>query len=188
VDISNYTDQLTPDALDAWRQLGIRRVIVQSLDPPPGYPTGVTRQQVEACQAAGFSVEAYVYLWTSQPHDIARQLDLLRGLSLSRVWLDCEDTMAASPAMRVTAIRIGLQAIADAGFAAGIYTGRWWWTAYAGDPQDFSHLPLWPSTYDGVADRAQGFAAFGGWTEAAMKQYAGTSSLAGIGGLDLDAY
>lgn len=96
--------------------------------------------------------------------------------------------MAASPDQRVAAIRQGVAAIEAAGYEAGIYTGRWWWLQYAGDPQEFSHLPLWPSIYDGDADKAVGFVPFGGWSVATMKQYAGTSSLGGIGGLDLDAY
>jgi glycosyl hydrolase family 25 len=162
-------------------------VVVQAIDPPPSYPSSQTVQQLLACQAAGLHTEAYVYLWTSNSTDITRQLGLLQGLGVQRVWLDCEDTTAATPLSRVRAIGSGLAQIAAAGYAAGIYTGRWWWTQYAGDPTDWASLPLWASIYDGKPDLASGFVPFGGWQEVTMKQYSGTSSLGGIGGIDLDA-
>lgn len=162
-------------------------MVIQAIDPPPGYPVGQTASQIAACRDAGFAVEAYVYLWTSNPGGISAQLDLLQGLGVGRVWLDCEDTMAASAAARLSAIRSGVQQIQARGYEAGIYTAHWYWTAYLGNHTDFKDLPLWASIYDGSPDLASGFVPFGGWTEVAMKQYAGTSSLAGIGGIDLDA-
>lgn len=186
VDVSNYTGPLDQPALAAWRQLGITSVIVQAIAPPAGFPPGVTQQQIEACTEAGLAVEAYVYLWTADPAGITRQLDLLRGMGVDRVWLDCEDTTAATPKARIAAIRSGLQQIEARGFEVGIYTGRWWWTAYVANTDEFAHYPLWASIYDGIPDRAVGFVPFGGWTSVAIKQYSGTSSLAGVGGIDLD--
>src|SRR4051794_34374489 len=95
VDMSNYTSQLTPAALEGLRNAGVAHVIVQAIEPPPGYPAGQTRQQVEACLAAGFTVDAYIWLWFDlDTADIRRKLDLLDGLNIRQLWLDVEDTAA----------------------------------------------------------------------------------------------
>lgn len=188
MDVSNYTDAIPPDALARWVTSGITKVIVQAIIPPAGFPPSVTRQQIEACKAAGLDVEAYVYLWTADPDDIARHLALLDDLGVSFVWLDCEDTTAASVTQRQAAIRRGLKIITDSGFSTGIYTGRWWWTAYLGDPQDHGLLSLWLSDYDNHATLDPATPGFGGFTEVTMKQWVGSTSLDGIGGVDLNVY
>jgi hypothetical protein len=63
VDISNYTDPLTPTAVEGLNGAGVSHVVVQAIDPPPGYPVGRTRQQIQLCQSAGLTVDAYVRLW-----------------------------------------------------------------------------------------------------------------------------
>lgn len=195
VDVSNFTGALSEHTLMTWRlQHDIGRVIVQAVAPPPGYPPTVTRQQIEACAAAGMPVDVYLYLWTrgDQRADMLSKLALLNGLEqhVGRLWLDVEDTAGATVLGRLTSIRVAL-AVLD-GWSTihgkplpGIYTGRWWWTAYLGDSPLFASRLLWCSDYDGVDD-PDVFRPFGGWQSCAIKQFRGTSTLAGVGGVDLN--
>jgi len=195
VDMSNYTSQLTSAALEGLKSAGVGHVIIQAIDPPAGYPAGRTREQVQACLAAGLTVDAYVWLWFDLDlSDVQRKLRLLDGLSIRQVWLDVEDTAAVKYDQPATEAKIA-QALAacdayqtTSGRRAGVYSGRWFWTdrRYAANSTSFSDRELWDANYDDVADAAFGFAPYGGWQRVAIKQYRGTSVLAGIGGLDLN--
>src|SRR5437762_3178235 len=93
VDMSNFTDPLTAAAIQGLKDAGVEHVIVQAIDPPPAYPAGRTREQVQACLDAGLSVDAYVWLWFDlDVADIQRKLALLDGLQIRQLWLDVEDT------------------------------------------------------------------------------------------------
>jgi hypothetical protein len=70
------------------------------------------------------------------------------------------------------------------GLKTAVYTGRWFWGPYMGDTSVFSDRPLMPAEYDGVADPTR-WSRFGGWSRCALKQYQGSSSLGGVGGIDL---
>lgn len=194
VDVSNYTKELTQSVLAKWQADGIQRVIVQAVDPPPGYPHGVTRQQLQACLDAGMETEAYIYVWfglANSVADLQRKLSLLEGYSIKRLWLDVEDDSppAQSPAQRVYELRQLLD-VADAWAAlhglgrTGIYTGSWYWSDYMGNTTEFSDRPLWAAQYDHQQNLV--VAPFGGWTSVVIKQYAGTSVFDGQGGIDLD--
>lgn len=69
---------------------------------------------------------------------------------------------------------------------AGIYSGPWYSPAYV-DLSPFASRPHWSADYDGVADVNVG-TPWGGyslpWT---IKQFRGSTSLAGRGGIDLNA-
>lgn len=195
VDISNYTDPLTPAAIEGLKSAGVQHVIVQSIDPPPGYPKGRTREQILACQAAGLTVDAYIWLWFDlDVNDITRKLKLLDGLQIRQLWLDVEDTASvkydqATCEAKVTAALAACDARETASKQkTGIYSGRWFWAdgRYMGNTASYADRELWDANYDGVADAATGFRSYGGWKTARIKQYRGTSVLAGIGGLDLN--
>ena len=97
VDISNYTSALTPAALEGLKSEGVNHVIVQAVDPPAPFPPGRTRDQIQACQAAGLTVDAYIWLWFDlDPSDIQHKLQLLDGLAIRQLWLDVEDTAVAT--------------------------------------------------------------------------------------------
>jgi hypothetical protein len=96
LDISNYTSDLTPEALAAWIADGADLVIIQAVDPPAPFPPGKTRLQVRQCADAGLIIDVYVYLWFDlDASDIQQKLALLEGLPpIRRLWLDVEDTAA----------------------------------------------------------------------------------------------
>jgi hypothetical protein len=195
VDVSNYTSPLSESALIQWRDShDIGLVIVQAINPPAGYPAGQTRQQIEMCVQAGIVTDAYVFLWTNSnvDADMRAKLATLNGLErqVRKLWLDVEDTAGASVDQRLTSIRQAL-AICDEWSRAhgkprpGIYTGRWWWRGYLGNTTEFGDRDLWTSQYDGVDDVTV-FSPYGGWTSCRIKQHAGTSTLAGVGNVDLN--
>lgn len=200
VDVSNYTDWLGVRTVTQWRdEHDVGLVIVQSLDTER-FPQSRTIAQLIACAAAGMTVDIYVYpFFANGPTDCSKRLSeaLKAGVPIRRVHLDVEDVdpsqRALSVADRIRLVRTWLDQC-DAFPArikpAVVYTGRWYWTdpRYLDNTIAFKDRPLWDANYDGVDDASQGFVPYGGWTvdKVAIKQYRGTSSLAGIGGVDLD--
>lgn len=198
VDCSNWTGPLSAGSLQAWKTSGVGLVIVQSIDPPTGYPAGVTVQQIQAGLDAGLLVDAYVWLWFDATiDDIHRKTELLLPFAgaLRQLWLDVEDTAARGydtvvcEAKVAFALQVCDSVPVAGGRPTGIYTGRWFWepTAYMGNSEAFKDRDLWDAHYDLNADPAAGFVPYGGWTSAAVKQYAGTSTLDSVGNVDLDS-
>lgn len=195
-DISNYTSDLTPEALAAWRADGVELVLVQAIDPPAGFPVGKTRDQVQACLAAGLVVDAYVYLWFDNDiSDIQHKLQLLDGLPIRRMWLDVEDESAARYDWAACEAKVRDALNACDSFTVtgidrtGIYTGGWFWRSdqYMANTTTFADRELWDANYaDGVADAAAGFVPYGGWTSCAIKQWQGTTTYFGVSGVDMD--
>jgi Glycosyl hydrolases family 25 len=190
VDVSNWTGPLSARALNDWKKAGIGLVIVQAVDPPPGYPPSVTRQQCQAVLDAGLLLEGYVYHWISNLDRLKRELALLDGFAVRSVWADEEDVSGQWPVAQVVDQIHQACAVLDSfpttsGSKAGVYSGAWWWGPRTGNTTEFSDRPWWPSQYDGVMD-VQRVQKWGGWTQAALKQYAGTSALSGVPNVDLD--
>jgi Glycosyl hydrolases family 25 len=185
-DVSNWTGPLGARALAQWQAVGIDLVVVQAIDPPPGYPPGVTRQQLMACRDAGLTTDAYVYLWPGDTEaSLMARARLAEGLPVRRWWLDVEQT-----GVLPEAVGLGLRVLDTCPASiseAGIYTGRWFWDGYLGGTDAFKDRSLWTSEYDGIVDPTR-VRLYGGWTvdQVALKQYAGTSTLAGVGNVDLN--
>jgi GH25 family lysozyme M1 (1,4-beta-N-acetylmuramidase) len=194
VDMSNFTDPLSPTAIRGLKDAGVGHVIVQAIDPPPAYPAGRTRAQIQACLDAGLSVDAYVWLWFDlDANDIQRKLHLLDGLNVRQLWLDVEDTASvnydqATCEAKVAAALAACDAYATTGSTrAGVYSGRWFWVdrRYMGNCTSFADRALWDANYDDVADSKMGYVPYGGWNAVTIKQFRGTTAIAGIAGLDL---
>lgn len=190
LDLSNYTDHIDVADAQRWKDAGIKLVIIQTIDPPAGYPSGRTQQQIETCLAAGIAVDIYVWDWVSLgAQDILNKLALVRPYQgrLREVWVDAEDTAPASVESRIESLREACSLVDGSGIftkAAGIYTGGWYWRAYMANTTEFGDRELWDSDYDHVADSAYGWQPYGGWTERAIKQHIGSSAFEGIGGID----
>lgn len=170
-------------ALNAWKQLGIGLVIVQAINPPAPYPPTQTRQQLGACRDAGIPTDLYVYLFPGDsPSAIVSRAALADGFQIRRVWLDCEEPGIS--AQQIGSALAVLDAYPSQTREAGVYTAQWFWPAYVGTDA-FRARPLWTAQYDGVPDPNR-VKLYGGWQAAAIKQYVGTSTLAGVGNVDLD--
>lgn len=190
IDLSNYTTNLDAEALAA---AGVRRAVVQLVNER----VLTHREQIPALLAAGIEVEAYVYLWFSSGAGFIRRrmtwaLDELAAFpEVRRVWLDCEQGETDNPPYgggtdTAEMIREAITVAGERAYEVGIYTAKWWWDRFQHGVTAFSTLPLWAAQYDGRQDTA--ISAFGGWERATMKQFAGDSVLAGVGGIDLNWY
>ena len=159
VDCSNFTGPLSQDVLTAWRdQHDVGLVIIQSINPPMGYPTGVTRQQIEACAQAGIPTDVYLYLWTNSQveADMRAKLGILQGIEhlVRKVWLDVEDVNPASVEARISAVERAFVildgwAIAFSKPTPGLYSARWYWGGYMGNTQWFRARPVWTAAGSG---------------------------------------
>ncbi len=190
IDVSNYSGPISSTQARALVAAGVRRVVVGTQAPRAPYPPCAVGQQIPALLDAGVEVHAYVYLWLAEDGaaQVRAALDLVAPWRerLGGIWLDVEDTTATalSPAERLDGVRTATAAAEP--MPVGIYTARWFWREAMADTTACAGLPLWVAEYDGRADLA--FPAFGGWTVAAMKQYAADATVAGVPRVDLDWY
>lgn len=192
-DCSNYTGKFTLDEAFRAREAGFTRAIVQIIDPPSAYPASAWREQIGACAAVGLEVQAYTYLYLrSDPAGrvgwVLQQLGMCPGVQ--KLWLDVEDTEdgVLSVNEREWSLWYAMQVARVAGVDVGLYTGKWWWDRYMpGVTWPSYYMDLWAADYDN--QQSLDTPLFGGWSEAKMKQYAGTSQIAGpIHQVDLNYY
>ena len=195
LDLSNYSTPIDSSFIPPLQQAGIQLVIVQSINPPPGYPAGQTLQQLTVCADGGLDIDAYIFFWfDADISDIQNKLNLISPFSgrIRQLWLDIEDTAAVKYTQAETEARVQAALnLCDAfptmlGQLTGIYTGNWFWASplYMDNTSTFSNRKLWDSNYDGNPDPTVGFRPYGGWSAPVIKQYLGTSTVAGIGNVD----
>jgi lysozyme len=140
-------------------------------------------KQIASARANGCTVGGYIWCYpdfdSKQSVWDALALAARANLDLPVLWLDVE-TYGNDPGPSVGWLQAAVEECQAKGVQAGIYTGRWYWRYYAADSTELSDLPLWVAQYDGVAD-LDSVKLFGGWKQAAGKQYQGE-------GLDLDVF
>jgi hypothetical protein len=87
VDVSNYTGAITAEQARCLRSQGVEHLIAGT------QVESIARVQLEAALAAGMTVDAYVYLyWRRDVRiEVARSVDIVTGLPVGRLWLDCEN-------------------------------------------------------------------------------------------------
>jgi hypothetical protein len=132
--------------------------------------------QIDSALDNDCSVGGYVWAYPfASPQATAQEgVDLLRsaGVRIPVLWVDCE-TYSDEPgpdrdwllALSVESDRLGL--------LAGIYSAAWYWERYMENTRALSHLPLWVADYQG-GPTLDDFKPFGGWTQAAGKQWSGS--------------
>lgn len=177
LDVSNYTGAVTAQQLTTLSNCaGMSRIIIGTQD------ASIFQQQYEAAAAAGYHIEAYVYLynaqdWTAQ---VAAALALCSGKSIERLWLDIEDTTAPLPTEQQ--IRAALAQVSA--LPVGIYTGAWYWHEI-GNPLVGDACPLWNAQWDG--DTSNFTVQYGGWYQCLVKQYTADAAVV-LSAYDLDAW
>ena len=182
IDVANYTKIPVPNQCACLLQNDYTLAIV-------GVSYGVVAgPQIQAFLDGGLEVEAYGWVsfeatW-QQPLD--RALALIQNYPIKRFWLDCEGpTHGASDGAVVARINaaVGYVQTKRPDLVVGIYTGCWWWNPNTGDSDAFKQLPLWIASY--VTDATnppldETPPLCGGWTQAAVWQYAGTVQTCGL--------
>lgn len=194
IDVSNYSGEISEQqARDLWA-VGVRKVIVQIVNER----ILTHRQQIPVLLAQGFEVECYVYVWFSGGEQFVRDRtawacrELSAFPTVSMLWLDCEQSSEDDPPFdhvnepTTKIIAAAVETVTVRGLSTGIYTAQWWWVPGADNSTAFAHLPLWSADYDG--DPTLTPAGYGGWAHPTVKQYQGTSTLAGVSGIDLNVY
>ena len=188
VDVSNFQGAISVDTFRQMRAEGAQRIICGT-DGSPSFPVAFP-QQVANAREAGLAVEAYIYLYFSQPLEallrrVNIKLDMIEASGVAMVWLDCEDTTSGlDPETLVGTIAAARDEVRNRGHGVGIYTGSWWWKPYTNNSEGFYDLPLWVASYDGNTNIE--IAPLGGWSEAWRKQFTDKGLLAGIQPLDLN--
>lgn len=181
-DVSNYSDELTPELLARWQSEGCGLVILQCF--PASYPQyAEQRRQMSACATAGMPFDVYIYDYLGDPTWLDAALQGLVGAfwpsqKPRKIWLDEEDVETEagwSIAERLGALQSSVRRAFEFGYPVGIYTGAWWWVPYTGNSRAFSDLALWAAQYDGIPS-TEVFTSFGNWGSCAIKQYAGSQS------------
>ncbi len=173
-DCSNFTDDNIEQLMAQWYAEGDRLVLLQAFPPTHrNYPE--QQRQIRAAVAQGMVWDAYIYDYLASPEWRDAALAGLSGHSPRLIWLDEEqDGLAWHISLTVNAIASSAAAVLLAGYRVGIYTGKWWWEDETGDSKDFAHLPLWDADYDGKQHTEVSWEPYGGWTERAIKQFAGS--------------
>ncbi len=137
-------------------------------------------QNVEACEELGIPYGVYLYSYATSTTEAQSEanhvLRLLEGHTPSLpVYLDLEDssiTSACTNAQILASTKVFCDAIEDAGYEAGIYANKNWWTNYL-TSSTYDQWNRWVAqyntscTYDGT---------FSYW------QYSSTGSVSGISG------
>jgi hypothetical protein len=180
VDLANYTAVPTPANLACLRARGVTGAIIGTRGN--GIKFGL---QAQAFLGAGFTVEAYVFLYAHEP-GIAQAnaaMVLCRPFAaIRRIWMDVEsDPRHPDPPPSVwrLCLRDARSALLLGGFSPGIYTSISKWTL-TGNTAEHADLPLWEARWRypsgdprNLTEPPLPFVPFGGWTERAMVQYAG---------------
>lgn len=169
MDVSNYTGNLTAGQITAWKEAGIKRVIVRA-SIESEIKKAIARQQCEMVAQEGLELHVYgwPYLYEPLAVQIKAHCDLVYGLPVKRYWLDLEDNAVIWDATQMVAkIR---EAVEAATLPMGLYTTAFWWQRWTGNSAEFASLPLYYAHYDGDPTFAD-YVPFGGWVEPAMKQF-----------------
>lgn len=186
LDISNHQGDLTQDNFNKFKEVGVQTIICGT---DGNLQQGVAYQrQIQMAQNAGLRTEAYIYLYHTVPDMLARariKLDMIQSVGgVEQVWMDCEDTEPLHPTYIHNMI-VGVRAeITGRGYQTGIYTGRWWWVPRTGNNSEFTDLPLWLASYDGIYELDISGNPMSGWTKLHRKQLSDKAVVGGYGPLD----
>ena len=177
IDISKYQGSVDQATWRALKKSGQEVAVVGSWHGRDGNPH--CEENLLRAAAQGMKIATYTVLNGSQPGNAA----VSQGKSFcGNVWsdlrfvaIDCE-----LDGITETHIRQAEAAIIAEGQTPIIYTAYWWWHDHFGNPNSFSHLPLWNAYYDQQPDIDFQKLPYGGWQDVVIEQYAGSVQLEGV--------
>ena len=182
-DMSNYTPNFTVDEATNWRDnLGVTKVYIQAVNPPPGYPTSKTRDQIEVAMQVGLKFGIYFYHWYENGNWLEDSIALIQDYQdeVDDYLQDIEDVLTGlnwSARERADSIEAGQARIAQLRSKSGKirkYSGKWYTDQYLAGI-DYSGDEWLVSQYDGIND-ASVITRWDGLGTVIGKQYVGTST------------
>lgn len=183
-DMSNYTSVMTVEDAVNWRDnLGVKKVWIQAIYPPAGYPPGQTRQQIELFLGiGGVKVGIYFYHWYEDyAGALDARIDLVRPyFGQLDDWVnDVEDVSTGKgwtvqqKMDSINAANDNLGQIPTAVNKRRGYSGLWYLNGYLDSRVDFFD-EWWLSQFDNIRD-ASVIRVLPGMGPVIAKQYVGTS-------------
>jgi hypothetical protein len=180
MDVSNYQ----PANITGLIQQHKPEYVVVRLSTEDTDKRAIAHYQLEWTWDCDCPVSGYIWCyWGLDPeYHVRDALSILKTVGMAPdeakvIWLDAEDPPSGDV---VAWLRTAIKTIQDAGYRAGIYTGKWWWDQHLPNVTEFAHVPLWVAQYDCVA-LLDDVELFGGWTRAHGKQFSAD-------GIDLDVF
>ena len=170
MDVSNYTGHLSEAQALGLQEEGIAFLIAGTQNE------SVTRQQLRIAIASEMDVDAYVMLYPGDTDSqVLRGIEVVYGLPIGRLWLDVEVA-----GLTLDHVRRASRICETNNIPWGIYTSRSKWQELTGDSDELSSAPLWAAFYDGVPNLDNWGGPYGGWKKPMVKQYQGSTQLAGV--------
>lgn len=184
IDVSNYSGALSSGQVDDLKKAGYGLVIVQAITGLDG--KSYTSQQLATCHGMFMRVQGYVWCFPNETAaSVNSRLNMFNGFPLERIWLDVEQAGVTVKDVNLALSLCDLYMGNDT--PTGIYSGKWFFDAQKWTNRSFwANRPLWDSNYDGVADPDVNFRPYGGWDRCEIKQFRGTSTVAGIPNVDIN--
>lgn len=190
-DISAYQHGPTPRWFEQMKGRGFRMAIIQAWGGGPMRtgPNPYARSQLQNARAAGLDLAVYVWLPpddTEQTEDlIASALGPVMNFDLRFVSMDIEGDRLhpTDPEARLDNA-IHYTGLLLPGLPINIYTSAAMWPRVMGNSTKYAHYPLWHAAYIGEGKEWPTELPpvnYGGWTEAAAWQFAGTTPINGVG-------
>jgi len=175
LDVSHFAGELSVSQFQRAAERGVTRIIVGVS------PSNISRakRQMDAANAAGLEVQAYVYMYFNPTFMSGSFITALSNIPsyVKFVWIDVEDTTSGRTGTQIQEmVESAISTVVTRGFNTGIYTAKWFWDVYMKRPDGtpityFQSAPLWDAWFNDVQDMV--IRPYGGWTTAAMRQIKG---------------
>lgn len=188
IDVSEWGGEIKEERWRGAYEAGYRLAIVQAWGggPVPGGKNAYCAQQLAAARKAGMMTAIYFHLppdTTTQTHLLVQAVKEAAGEEYQHVKfvaVDIEDEQLRPlhPTDSRGRLANAISHIKDKPVV--VYTSGRMWGKVMGNMGGFEQYPLWDAQYDKKAELDVGWVAYGGWRERAMKQFQGTTQVAGI--------
>jgi len=195
IDVSAWGGQIKDEQWKAAYDAGFRLVTVQAWGSIPGGrgKNKHCQQQLAGARKAGMMTAVYFHLpsdMTTQTHlfiPVVKQAAGTEYEHIRFVVVDIEGSAPLHPTDPVARLKDAISNIQDKSVV--IYTSRHMWNdVVMGGAYNvgFEKYPLWDALYDKKAELDTGWVPYGGWKQRAIKQYTGTTTIAGNISADLN--
>lgn len=193
LDVSAWGGSIKDEQWRAAHDAGFRLAVVQAWGALPGNRRGKNpycTEQLVGARKAGMMTAIYFHL----PSDVTTETHLFipvvkeaAGSEYAHtkfVAVDIEGEKLLHPTEPKARLADAISHIKDKPVI--IYTSRYMWQKVMAMAVGFEKYPLWDARYDEKPELDTNWLAYGGWKERAIKQYRGTTTVAGGISADLN--